>query len=140
MFFNLTESKNGDAVDKTKHDKEEVKQLAKQCKVPISKDEMIRARRLGKQKDDKPRPLLIQLSNPEKKGMLFKNLKLLQQAPEKYRQVSVQNDLTEKQRKKEKELREEAKKKESESGEATFKVRGPPWARKVVKVDKPKKN
>ncbi len=102
---------------------------------------MISARRLGKQKDDKPRPLLIQLSNPEKKVMLFKNLRLLQQAPEKYRQVSVQNDLTEKQRKKEKELREEAKKKEAESsGESVFKVRGPSWARKVIKVDKPKRN
>ncbi len=73
--------------------------------------------------------------------MLFKNLRLLQEAPEKYRSVSVKNDLTEKQRKREKELREEAKKKKAEtSGEAAFKVRGPSWARKVVKVEKQKKN
>ncbi len=73
--------------------------------------------------------------------MLFKNLNLLQNAPDKYQKMSVKNDLTEKQRKREKELREEAKKKENEaSGEASFRVRGPPWARKIVKVDKPKKD
>ena len=140
LFFNLPEHKSGDMADKIKHDKEEVKQLAKHCKVAISKDEISNVKRLGKQ-GEKPRPLLIQVSSPEKKRLLFKNLRLLQEAPDKFKRVSVQNDLTEKQRKREKELRDEAKKKETEaSGEVTFKVRGPPWARKIVKVDKPKKN
>ena len=139
LVFNVPESNSSDSADSTKHDKEEVKQLAKQCKVPISKDEMISARRLGK-KGSNPRPLLIQFANDEKKKMLFKNLKLLQNAPDKYRKMSVKNDLTEKQRKREKELREEAKKMENESsGESSFKVRGPPWARKIVKVEKKEK-
>ncbi len=143
VLFNLPESTTGDINDKAKHDKEEMKQLAKQCKVQISKDEMTRAVRLGKKQGDKPRPLLIELSksSEDKKKMLFKNLRLLKDAPEKFKRVSVQNDLTEKQRKREKELREEAKKNEAEtSGEATFKVRGPPWARKIVKVEKPRGN
>ena len=143
LFFNLPESKSGDATDKAKHDNEEVKHLAKHCKVTIKKDEMTQAKRLGKPNADKSRPLLIQLctTSEEKKRMLFKNLRLLQEAPDKYKRVSVQHDLTEKQRKLEKDLREEAKKKEVEaSGEVAFKVRGPPWARKIVKVEKPKTN
>ncbi len=141
LLFNLPEDKTSNEADRIKHDKEEVKHLAKHCKVNISKDEIMKVIRLGKKQENKPRPLLIQISTPEKKRMLFKNLRLLQEAPDKYRQVSVQHDLTEKQRKREKELREEAKKKEAEtSGEAAFKVRGPPWARKVVKVEKQKKN
>ncbi len=140
LFFNLPESKSGETSDTAKHDKDEVKHLAKQCKVTINKDEITMVKRLGKKQADKPRPLLIQVSSDEKKRMLFKNLRLLQDAPEKYKRVSVKNDLTEKQRSREKELRDEAKKKEAESsGEVAFKVRGPPWARKIVKVDAPKK-
>ena len=128
LLFNLPESKADNDVDRTKHDKDEVKQLAKHCKVV----------RLGKKHENKPRPLLIQISSDDKKRMLFKNLRMLQEAPDKFKQVSVKHDLTEKQRKREKELREEAKKKEADtSGEATFKVRGPPWARKIVKVENP---
>ncbi len=98
---------------------------------------MVRAIRLGKKPDaDKPCPLLIEVSNKEKKKALFKNLSKLQGAPQKYRSISVQNDLTPKQREQEKLLREQAKKKEEEaSGEIKFKVRGPPWDRMIVKVE-----
>ncbi len=142
IFFNVPESKSSDLNERTKHDKEEIKELSKICQATIKKDEMIKAKRLGKRPDsDKPRPLLIELINDEKKKALFKNLSKLQKAPEKYKAISVQNDLTQKQREQEKHLREQAKKKEEEaSGEAKFKVRGPPWDRRIVRVEVKKQN
>ena len=141
IFFNVPESKASDINDRAKHDKEEVKEISKICQATIKKDEMTRAIRLGKKPNgDKPRPLLIEVTSDEKKPALFKNLTKLQNAPEKYRSISVKNDLTPKQREQEKALREEAKKKEDEaSGEAKFKVRGPPWDRRVVKIEERKK-
>ena len=51
--------------------------------------------------------------------------------------MSIQNDLTKKQRVKEKKLREEAKKMETESlGEDKYRVAGPPRARRIVKTNK----
>ncbi len=82
LLFNVPEDKASNEADRIKHDKEEVKHLAKHCKVNISKDEITKVVRLGKKQDNKPRPLLIQISTPEKKRMLFKNLRLLQEAPQ----------------------------------------------------------
>ena len=142
IFFNVPESKLSDVNDRTKHDKEEVKELSRLCQATIKKDDMIRVKRLGKKPTTgKPRPLLIEVNSEDKKKALFKNLSKLQRAPEKYKSISVQNDLTPKQREQEKMLREEAKKKEEDaSGEVKFRVRGPPWDRKIIRVEVKKSN
>lgn len=136
ILHNIPESNADDGSERVKHDKEQARELAKICKESWKKDDILSAIRLGKkQNDNKPRPLLIKMINEDKKKALFKNLKLLQTAPEKYRNVSVQNDLTTKQREEDKKLRDEAKKLENESsGNEKFKVRGPPWARRIVKT------
>ena len=48
--------------------------------------------------------------------------------------ISVQHDMTQTQRAELKELLDEAKAKERESGGGgmVFRVRGPPWARKII--------
>ncbi len=142
IFFNVPESKSSDVNDRIKHDKEEVKELSRICQATIKKDDMVRAKRLGKKPTTgMPRPLLIEVSSEDKKTALFRNLNKLQRAPEKYKSVSVQNDLTPKQRDQEKILREQAKKKEEDaSGEAKFRVRGPPWDRKIIRVEMKKQN
>ncbi len=138
IIFNLAEVPGQDNQEQIKHDKEEVKEVGKICQANIKKDDITKAKRLGKKNNGgKPRPLLITINNEEKKTALFTNLKKLQSAPEKYKKISVQHDLTPKQRADEKALREEAKKMQAEmSGEGRFLVRGPPWARKIIKVDK----
>ena len=54
---------------------------------------------------------------------------------QKYQGINVSNDLTKTERGNEKRLWEEAKKmnENDASGDFTYKVRGPPWARKLVK-------
>jgi hypothetical protein len=56
----------------------------------------------------------------------------------KYKDINVSNDLTKTERVREKEPWEEAKKMKDkdDSGDYEYKVRGPPWARKVAKIKK----
>ncbi len=142
IIFDLAEGSSQNNQDNVKHDKEEVKEIGKICQASIKKDDVTMARRLGKKTDGgKPRPLLITLSSDEKKKALFVNLKKLQTAPDKYKKISVRHDLTPKQQEDEKALREEAKKMEAElSGKEKCLLRGPPWARKIVKVPAQNKN
>ena len=74
----------------------------------------------------------------KKKHGLMSNLVNLSNASEGLRKISVRHDLTKKQRDEEKKLREEAKKMEAEdkSGEFDYRIRGPPWERRIAKMKK----
>ncbi len=124
--------------ERTKHDREQLKELGKICKESIKKEDLVKITRLGKPNANKPRPLLVEFKDEEKKRSLMKNLVNLSKASEAMRRISVQHDLTKKQRKEEKEMRAEAKKMESEdeSGEWNYRIRGPPWARRIAKMKK----
>ena len=105
--------------------------------VTLPLPEVQKAIRLGKKRDDgSQRPLLIALEKPEKKSLIFKNTAKLKNTV--YKDISLANDLTKLQREQNKKLREEAKEKNaSEStGKYLYKVVGPPWARKVAKMEK----
>jgi hypothetical protein len=69
--------------------------------------------------------------------LLFKNFHYAKQN-QKYENVSVSNDLTQTEREKEKKLWSEAKRQQISdvSGDYMYKVRGPPWARRIVKIKK----
>ena len=93
--------------------------------------------RLGRKPEGegKPRPLKVLMKNNEKKTQLFKNLWKLRDADAKFNCLRIQNDLTKKEREDEKKLVDAAKAKEaSTGGNSRYRVRGPPWARRVVKM------
>ena len=97
---------------------------------------MVEIKRLGAKVDDKKRPLLIKFSTGQKKADILENLSNLRDSTMKH--ISVQHDMTQTQRAELKELLDEAKAKERESGGGgggggmVFRVRGPPWARKII--------
>ena len=73
--------------------------------------------RLGKKtQDGKPRPMKVIMKNPERKVRLFKKLWKLRDATESYRGLSIQNDLTKKEREEEKKLLDEARVNEALDG------------------------
>lgn len=83
------------------------------------------------------RPIKISLRNKDDRQIIMKNLRKLKDAEEKYKTISVGYDLTLDERKKQKEKVLEAKKKEeeeSEGGRWIFRVRGPPWRLKIVRI------
>ncbi len=93
--------------------------------------------RLGKKmKDLKPRPLKITLKNTEDKAHIFQHLRRLTDADKKF-SVSVTADLQPEDRKLVKDKVEEAKqmkKTQNEGGRWIYRVRGPPWNLKIVKL------
>ena len=138
ILYNATEKQSDNADERTKHDREQIKELAKVCKESIKKEDVVKIIRLGKRDANKPRPMLVEFKDEEKKTNIMKNLVNLGKAPEHLRRISVHHDLTKKQREDEKKMREEAKKLESEdkSGEYDYRIRGPPWARRIAKMKK----
>eukprot|EP00794_Sanderia_malayensis_P018391 gene18391-20243_t len=102
-------------------------------------------RRVTKEQDkgdvhnqERPRPVKVIFEHEKAKGYFMKSLKNLASAEQPYKKVSIVHDMTEKERKINKEKIEEAKRRNTESsGEFKYIVTGPPWERKVVKT-KPK--
>jgi hypothetical protein len=140
------------------------KDILKLCKVKATDDTVSRTSRLGKfnkpteettttetqqnpthfeensasgkeQTSSSPgRPLLVVFSSLETKLELFRSVSKLRLA-EGYQDVRIKNDLTWTEREQEKKLRLEAKAKQDQSsGDFLFRVKGPPWARRVVRI------
>ncbi|CAG2202747.1 unnamed protein product [Mytilus edulis] len=119
-------------------DKERLNELFKDCKIQLDKENLKTIKRLGKfNKEKLNRPILVKLLSAEPKITLFRNIHYIKTNP-KYAKVGVSNDLTQAEREQEKRLWDQAKKQTEEeiSGDYHFRVRGPPWARKVVRLKK----
>lgn len=73
----------------------------------------------------------------EVKKSIFRNIKNLREDTQ-YTDIRVRNDLTQQEREKEKLLKAEAKKKRDnqESGEFMNRFRGPPWNRRIIRINK----
>lgn len=135
IFFKVKESKAANADERMKDDKEIMKEIGKVCQESIKKEDIIKAIRIGK-KSEQPRPLKVTFKDHDKKRRLFRNLNKLRDGPDHLKAINGTHDLTQSQRKAEKALQEEAKELEKQSGEHRYRVRGPTWARKIVKVPK----
>ena len=137
LLFNAPEPTTNRRDDMETQDKTTFINVSKAAGVNITAQEITSATRLGKRHDDKSaRPLLIKLDKPAKKGPIFKNFSKL--ANSEYKEISISNDLTKLQREQNKRLRDEAKKLEQEdkSGKYLYRVVGPPWDRRVIKISK----
>ena len=120
-------------------DKELVQGLGGIFDVNIKLHDINEVIRLGKKptQDGKPRPLKVIMKEPESKVRLFKKLWKLRDATDNYKGLSIQNqnDLTKKEREEEKKLLDEARANEAlDGGKTRFRVRGPPWARRIVRM------
>ena len=122
------------------HDRMKVNNILQTCKIQTNEEnKILKLTRIGKfDKDKLKRPMLATFESIATKKQLFKNIRLLG-ANEELRNVSISNDLTRTEREQEAALRAEAKRLSDEaSGDCQYRVRGPPWARKVVKIAKEK--
>ncbi|VDI18485.1 Hypothetical predicted protein [Mytilus galloprovincialis] len=135
IIFGITENESENKQERIEHDVENIVQLFKDAKITLDIENIRKTQRLGKYDKEKTnRPLLVHLKSIDSKLTLFRNMHYIRSYP-KYQKVNVSNDLTKSEREEEKRLWAEAKKlQENNSGDFLFKVRGPPWARKVVKI------
>ena len=123
--------------ERKRYDGRKIYDLLGTCKLQSA--EVTKIIRIGRFNKEKPkRPMLVTFETIATKRQLFKNIRLLHDN-EDFKSVSINNDLTKSEREQEALLREEAKRlSEEASGDCQYRVRGPPWARKVVKVVKEK--
>jgi len=93
--------------------------------------------RLGRFETGKVRPILIQIREKSIKNQIMESLFKLRTADDKFKNISVTHDLTQKERAECKELIEEAKRKQAEeTGEFIWRVRGLPGQLKLTKIKK----
>lgn len=135
VMYGVAEVESKPFEERQSYDKNKAEEIISKCGVTLEKDEVRKTLRLGKydKKSKKHRPMLVVLHNADKKKAIFKGGKTLREN-ESFKHVSLSNDLTPAERDLDKKLFEEAKEREkNQSGEYTFKVRGPPWARRIVR-------
>lgn len=140
IIFGVKESNSDNKQERIQHDLEKIKEIGNICDVKLTDSDMTKTVRLGKfNTESKERPILATVASLETKKKILKGawkLSKLNKEPNSTR-VRIANDLTKTEREQEKQLYVKAKEmQENESGEYLFKVRGPPWARKIVKVKK----
>ena len=137
IIFKLPEPETNLKAERAKLDKTAVIGICSAVDVEdIEEENIVSTVRLGKKKEDgTARPLLVRLDSSDTKKNLFTNLGKLKEN-ETYKDVSVNHDLTKKQREEYKKLVAEALKKEGEapSENIRYRVRGPPWAWHIRKV------
>jgi len=136
VIYGLEESESTSRDERAEYDTKNVVEIADACEVKINQDDIDKVMRLGKYDKEKKtkRPLLVKLKTVETKSKIFKGIKKLNEN-EELKSINIANDLTKTERENEKKLYEQAKEmKKTVSGDYTFRVRGPPWARKIVKV------
>lgn len=139
VIFGVQEKDSRVSQERIQHDLEYVKQILVTCGVETEVSSIRGVSRLGKYDvNRRKRPLHVGFTDKKGKMELFKNIRALQGNPE-YTNVSITNDLTKEQREQEKKLLLEAKNL-TDSGRGIFKVRGPPWARKVIQVKRQTEN
>ena len=94
--------------------------------------------RLGPPQIGKTRPIKVEFSHKEDKLAIMRNLFRLQHTEEPFRIMSITNDLSQEERDENRKLVMQAKQlnEEDNSSEWVYKVRGPPWDRRIVRLKK----
>ena len=87
----------------------------------------------------KARPMLVEFVDVESKGKIMKKLFRLanDDTPDELKRISVKHDMTPSEREHDKELRNRAREMNevNEDLNIKFKVTGPPWERKISKIN-----
>ena len=141
VVFKLPEPATQSTDARIKHDTDMFREICKEvCKVEVQPADVCKVIRLGKKKDDEnPRKMLVTLSNENLKRDIMRNLYKLKDAPEFYRPIRMNHDMSSIEREEAKKLFEECKRlqNQDQSGNWLYRVRGPPWARQIKKIKLP---
>ena len=136
VIFNVEECGSDDAKERKEADVEFCNGLLDI--IEGNTDDIVKVTRIGKRdehSENKRRPMKVILKDSDRKRAIMQNLSKLKEADEKYKRVSVTNDLTTSEREAYKEKMEEAKAKNlEEKGPFKFVVRGPPWNPRVARI------
>lgn len=136
VMFKVPESDNEKAEERLMEDTNMVLKVCQEiCESELQEQDIKKVVRLGKKEEGKTRPILICLRDKELKRPIFRNLSKLSEAEEPFKNIRVIHDTTPLERKEAKNLLTQAKEKTQQSeGKWFYKVQGPPWAKRLVRV------
>lgn len=135
IVFGFKELVTSSKSTRDEYDEKAMQEIIKITDKEAGEEEIVKVQRLGKYKDKKIRPVMVTLGSEERKGRIFKGAHKLKET--KYDNIRLSNDLTQTERDNETKLFNQAKELEKNCPNGhLYKVRGPPWARKVVCVKK----
>ena len=136
VIYGVAECDSENREERMKYDKGMVKNIGATCEVDIGDEDIGKVVRLGKFNREKPnRPLLVSFKATSTKRNIFKGARNLKEEESEFAGIRIANDLTKAERENEKQLYAKAKEMQKEdSGDYIYKVRGPPWARRVAKI------
>ena len=107
------------------------------CENEIDKSGISEIKRIGKKTENSRRPLIVKTKDQSTKRKILLNANKLQGCgDDELKTIRMSHDLTQQEREHSKNLYEEAKRRENEdaSGGFKYKVRGPPWDMKIVRI------
>ena len=137
ILHNVPEPDTNVKTERIKADKEFfLKMCNKTLGAEIKMEDIKRTERFGEKNQEKPRPLWFSLSSENAKRSVFSKLAKLQDS--EYDSISINHDMTKIEREQKNKLTEEAKQleKSDKEGKFRYRVRGPPWDMKIVKIPK----
>lgn len=144
VVFGVSDQTAQSGIERKKQDLVEIQKVFSACRVGLKEDEVLRISRRVNYKNPEgdretctsKRPILVVLESMLLKRDLFRNISNLR-SNEEFTGIHVSNDMPHNERRAEKKLRDEAKEKEEKSSrEFIFRVRRPPWTRRIVKIAK----
>ena len=138
ILFNASEVQTNVKDERITHDKATFKRICDAiCDESLDREDIVEARRLGRKSEGSTRPLVIKLKDGLKKKAILKNAsKISTLSDDSINTIRMNHDLTEKEREHSKQLFVEAKRREAQDnmGGYKYKVRGPPWDMRIVRV------
>ena len=146
VFFGVSEAEGSTREDKMADNKAKIVSIASEIGVQLKDEDILSFKRLGKMgqtrmvKDEEvslPRLLLVTLTEAAK-AALMKNAYKLQFSTSEMKEIRIKHDMSKEDRQREYELRQEARQKQMDNTDQDFlyRVRGPNWDRKIVKIRK----
>ena len=138
VIYRVEENASTSAEDRTKYDKEWVKELTREVlKVHCGDEDIKRVIRLGA-KGSVDRPMLVEYRSHIIKNQVMESLGMLKDADDRFRNISVTYDMTKSDREQSKEMVKQAieKRAADQSGEYRYLVKGIPGSMRVIKVRK----
>jgi len=135
VIYGVQECESSSRDSRMQHDIEHVVEITEVCDAKVDESDISRVFRLGKYDKEKTtqRPLLVKFKKTESKTKIFKGIKKTS-GDEKFKDIRVANDLTKTERENDRKMHDQAKDMSKNSGDYTYRVRGPPWARRIAKI------
>lgn len=134
VVFGIPETTSERIEERVEGDRIRIKEILDTCEISDGQVKIEKIIRLGKSRMDKKRPILVKFTDSETKIELYRNIKKLRD-DDKFKEIQIKNDMTKLERDRELALYRESKNLTTTNNEgAKYRVRGPPWNRRIVKM------